>query len=424
MKSLVALFSLCLLFLSCTKEISTSLNSEMNIEDTLLSRYINSKVPVEVQSQLDILQIHQYKDSRGLVVMYSIPFKNEAGKSLYFDKRRNDGLIMQLELDASRRISRIRLSDISGKMLKHLGVYEDGRTYDIYSIVVSNVAAIGVATVINYWDASELAFFNYVLNPWTVLNPPSGATPDYLNLEYVLPDNSGSNQPPLVTGIEVIEVEYYFGPHEPADIREIFNCFDNLSSTGATYTMTLNTDVPVNSNPNMMVDPYDGFSPGHVFITLTKTNGPQSITKSFGFYPRSSGLSASTGSTPSTIVNDFNHEINASLTMSNLSAGDFNLIKQTAINNATLDYNLSQNNCTDYALKVFNSVRPSSNRIETETAFVSVPFLIDRVPINQSPQKLFKTLNNMKSSGGAEANAITINTTRNYKSPNTPGECQ
>ena len=52
--------------------------------------------------------------------------------------------------------------------------------------------------------------------------------------------------------------------------------------TGAVYSAKLCVDIPVNNDPLALLD---GTTPGHAFITVTKTNGSQSATLSFGFYP-------------------------------------------------------------------------------------------------------------------------------------------
>jgi len=88
---------------------------------------------------------------------------------------------------------------------------------------------------------------------------------------------------PAPTDVENPEV-FDFSNSEPSiDLQKYFNCFDHISDNGATYSIKLCTDLPVNSNPNALVT--TSLTPGHAFLTLTKSNGGQSITQSFGFYP-------------------------------------------------------------------------------------------------------------------------------------------
>ena len=140
------------------------------------------------------------------------------------------------------------------------------------------------------------------------------------------------------------------------DLAAFFTCLTAIPDAGATYSMTLCTDLPENSNPDAILN--SSFSPGHTFITLTKTNGNTSGSLSFGFYPNSSALSAINIPVPSMIQNDGNtgHEYNASITLHNLSVATFQDIQTRAINAANAhSYILTEYNCTNYALDLFNS---------------------------------------------------------------------
>ncbi len=207
-------------------------------------------------------------------------------------------------------------------------------------------------------------------------------------------------------------------------MAKIFKCFDLVpSGPNATFTITLNADLPSNKDESI---PFviDG-NPGHTFLTITKTNGTQAITQSFGFYPASAPKSLGLGNVDSKIVNDKNHEINASIMM-NINEASFNLLKANAIYWATLDYNLESNNCADFGINLFNLAR-STTPITTQPFFVYIPLPTApyslNATMNKSPQKLFSKLNEMKTTGHPEAGNIVINRTHGTESGLSQGEC-
>ncbi len=60
------------------------------------------------------------------------------------------------------------------------------------------------------------------------------------------------------------------------DINKMMKCFENIPNAGATYQVKLCVDVPVNDNPSTL---WTGLKKaGHAFITMTKTNGSESVT--------------------------------------------------------------------------------------------------------------------------------------------------
>lgn len=95
--------------------------------------------------------------------------------------------------------------------------------------------------------------------------------------------------------------------------------------------------------------------PGHTFLTLTKSNGSQSITQSIGFYP-----STSSTITPGCFKDNGTpnnpHEYNASLTINNAPKSAFDNVVQVLLTHQHDTYNLYTNNCTNVALNAFNSI--------------------------------------------------------------------
>jgi hypothetical protein len=161
-------------------------------------------------------------------------------------------------------------------------------------------------------------------------------------------------EPYWTTTIEPTEVEISSSP--VTSLPAMFKCFDRVPNAGATYSVKICADLPVNSDPSIIIT--SGLVPGHAFISMTKTNGTESVTQSFGFYPVTSWVSIFNTAIDSKLVDDGGHEYNASMEMTNISALDFQTLQNYAINKGTtLKYDLNDYNCTDYALEVFNSIR-------------------------------------------------------------------
>lgn len=202
-------------------------------------------------------------------------------------------------------------------------------------------------------------------------------------------------------------------PSAKVDINKIMKCFDNIPNVGATFSVKLCVDVPNNSNPDELWN----FSKraGHTFITMTKTNGSQSITQSFGFYPNTGVKAADFGGTNSAIKNDGlpplgRSEYNASLTMPNLTATQFQTLINTSKSRSAFQYDLDDNNCAHFGVDVLNSIRGTSQINSVgKTANVYVPpasFI--PVQFTQSPSGLYQKLVALKNAGGVDAPNIEI----------------
>lgn len=225
-----------------------------------------------------------------------------------------------------------------------------------------------------------------------------------------------------------VEAEYIYNI-PVVDVRKYFNCFDQIPSAGASYTVQLCVDVPINSNPAASMN-FSATNSGHSFLVVTKTNGGQSITQVFGYYPATKlSLLDPFSPVPSTIKNNGTQEINGSLTM-NITADQFANLKSSAIAISTRPYALNSSNCTDYALGVFNAARSSPLVLDpyvlTEPGIVisgankSAGFT---VTIPNSPQQLFAKLNTMKIRQSPESPNIQIDLSHKLKSPASHGEC-
>ena len=206
------------------------------------------------------------------------------------------------------------------------------------------------------------------------------------------------------------------------NVKNVFNCFDLVPDAGATYSIKLCVDVPVNSHPEAMFTLSPNVSPGHTFLVMTKTNGNNSVTQAFGFYP-GEAISAltPTGTVASAIKDNGGHEVNMSLSM-NISATQFGTAKARAIADAGNGYSLTGYNCTSYGMDVFNSVRTSP--IGCDPIMVMLPGVPDAtVAIQQSPQALFEVLNSMRLGNGPETGNIRMDLSGGTSAPGSHGEC-
>lgn len=222
------------------------------------------------------------------------------------------------------------------------------------------------------------------------------------------------------------EAEYIYDIPE-IDVWKFFNCFDQVPSSGANYTIKLCVDIPSNNNPQAS-STSSGSSAGHTFLTITKSNGASKITQSFGFYPKSEpSFLDPFGSVSSTIKDNGGNEYNAAIEM-NISQSQFDLIKNNAISKSTLQYNLGNYNCTNYAMDVFNSIRSTPITISPYKIYLGDPNPYgtsgpNTISIEKSPQMLFVKLQEMKTSNSTEAPKIEIDQTHNSLSPTSHGEC-
>lgn len=257
--------------------------------------------------------------------------------------------------------------------------------------------------------------------------PPSDPAPaPYAPVDPTFPSLSHNLGGPTSQAYD-LEPEYIFGL-QVIDIRKYFNCFDQVPSAGATYSVQLCADLPINNNPNASMN-FSGVNAGHTFLVVTKANSGVSITQAFGYYPQSKpSILNPFAPIPGVIKNNGTQEINGAISMS-LTADQFNILKTNAITLSSKPYVLDASNCTDYALNVFNSVRA--------TPIVLSPYIVNEpgiimsgapasngftVTVTNSPQQLFQKLTQMKANN-AESSNIQLDLSHNFMSPASHGEC-
>lgn len=227
---------------------------------------------------------------------------------------------------------------------------------------------------------------------------------DENQFEYLEPDPQGGSGGSYEIYLDILFDYSNSGP--AIDLQKYFNCFDIIPDNGATYSIKLCADLPDNSNPDIVVV---GVTPGHAFLTITKTNGSQSVTQSFGFYPQSGPLSVFGVGVNSKIVDDgkagFEHEVNASISMDNISQLGFNAVKNLALGYVnSLQYDLDVFNCADYALDCFNFIRSSQIIVPDSQYPIGFPI----INYGTTPNGIYKNLKEMKDTNHPEAANIQI----------------
>ncbi len=173
-----------------------------------------------------------------------------------------------------------------------------------------------------------------------------------------------------------------------------------MPDNGATSTITLYTDIPVDNDHTKLFD-WEVGAPGHVFITITKQNGIQRVSQNLGFYPidrKKVGMTYQPED--GKFIDNEGHEFNASIKM-DLSTDDLqktlNEIRRLA---GVVKYDLDDYNCTDLSLDIFNVTRTE----KLEVPLYQIPS--GKSVGSRTPNGLYYKLHQMKAAGHPEANNI------------------
>jgi hypothetical protein len=190
------------------------------------------------------------------------------------------------------------------------------------------------------------------------------------------------------------------------NLKDKIDCFKNVPDNSNTnYSAKLCTDLPNNNNPNALVG---SDKVGHAFVTITKTNGNIKISQTFGFYPQIGYKSLIGSDVPSQIQDDgeSNHQYDASLSY-NLDKNNFDLILNAALSYSNRQYNLSEFNCTDFALSVINA--GISNKIVVNDWIVNSSYYANGYGYSSTtnygttPSGLYKKINELKNNANPNA---------------------
>ena len=176
------------------------------------------------------------------------------------------------------------------------------------------------------------------------------------------------------------------------NLAAYLKCFSNIPDAGASYTITLLVDLPVNDDPTQVFNQATG-AVGHCFLGITKSGSAQSVTQYFGF-TSTQALSAIVGSvTPGKVVDNGGHKYNGLLSIP-VNAGQFSLAINKIQGLSNSNYDINKFNCVDFSLSVVNSFRPT-------TPIIPVPAQMPGGGLSiNTPQGLYLVLQHIQNAGG------------------------
>jgi len=211
----------------------------------------------------------------------------------------------------------------------------------------------------------------------------------------------GYSDPDILSDV-ITEISFEDDTNPAIELEKYVKCFSNLPDDGATFEISIFADLPVNSDPYKLFDLSTGAT-GHAFVQLKKTYNGTVIQQNIGFYP-STGWKSIEANAPvnSKLVDNAGHEFNASLTVS-VDATHFQSAVNAALYEGKAKYDIDNNNCTDFALNVFNAAAP---------LLLSIPLY--HLPggmygeFSNTPQGLYNQLKSLSSKGGYEGGNIEI----------------
>lgn len=175
------------------------------------------------------------------------------------------------------------------------------------------------------------------------------------------------------------------------DVKKYINCFGTIPDAGATFTITIATDIPVDGDPSQFFN-WNEATPGHTYIELYKLNNTGLVSQNIGFYPNTPWKTATGGNIASKIADDAGHEYNARYTIS-LSASQFQAALNAVQTYSARDYNIAGFNCTDFALAVFNAAGGNLNIPKYEIPGFNTP------GGSNTPQGVYNQLQSMEAAG-------------------------
>ena len=216
--------------------------------------------------------------------------------------------------------------------------------------------------------------------------------------------NNNTNGGISTTSSIQIDYDSYIS-HPAIDIAKYLNCFGSVPDVGANCSITIYTDIPVNGDPSLFFNWQTG-SPGHTFLSFSKSNMGQSVQQVFGWYPAQSWEAMTT---PAPIdgkfVDDANHEFNASLTISVTPQQLQSAITEVLYLSHSIKYDVDEYNCTDFALEIFNLVREPRDAIEIPMYDIPGGMAPNGTA---TPNGLYDKLKDMKDANGADAANINL----------------
>jgi hypothetical protein len=229
------------------------------------------------------------------------------------------------------------------------------------------------------------------------------------------PNGGGNGDGPANDNTILVDFETY-DENPEIDIEKYINCFSNIPDAGATCSIELFTDIPVDSDPNKIFD-IGTRSPGHTFIQIKKSNGNQSAIQNIGFYPKSGFKTILTNApVDGKFVDNGMHEYNASLFKSlNPEALNSTLVKIQQLARF-IKYDVDDYNCTDFALDVFNKTGYNIN-IPLYDIPGNYPSTGTRMPVG-----VYNKLRHLKTTNDPQAAYINMDFQKGFTA-NSSGPC-
>ena len=414
------LFFLLVVFIlsGCKKSVEIGHEDQQNTAVDQAKKFLQANITGDEFGMLDWTRAIFYKKQNKIEII-SIPSRNSSDKKsayVFLKENKLSGNWVSLEIGTNDlKYKKIVSQSFKSDRVGIVSLKENGfvNSIDVYEngILVTQIATR--SSVLVYVPASVsgpnltvllLAQLLGVGSPdWT-----SGFLVDENNFEYLEPEPQGEGG----GGYDIyVDILFNYDDKPSIDLQKFFNCFNNVPDNGATYTIKLCADLPVDGNPWPVVNV---LTPGHAFLTVTKTNGSQSVTQSFGFYPISGIRSIFNSSCPSKFIDDGDHEFEASISMA-LSQSQFNTFKSVALNYTNnTDYDIDDFNCADFALNCFNSNRSGSDFLEIPDTYRTI------VNYGTTPNGIYEKLKDMKDNNHPEAANIFVGKTN---APTSHGEC-
>jgi hypothetical protein len=182
-----------------------------------------------------------------------------------------------------------------------------------------------------------------------------------------------------------------------------FKAFDSVQGA-AKHEFMLCADIPDNTDPDRL---HVKDETGHVFLTLSKFLGTDTVHIVFGFYPRRPASSILFKNVRCEILDNGNRDYDVHI-RKQIDAEEFELMLETAVTLTNRKYNLNKYNCYDYALELVNSL-PGIEKLQPR--HIKFPFIFGR---GGSPCDLYRDLEKLKSTNSYWSPFISFGT---FKAP-------
>lgn len=425
----VILSSFALIGISCSKQEVLEQNISTVDSAALQINYI-TKIKNNLQDSLsandfmtiDFSKVYKSKDVRSKNYFVRLTFKGKKISSdfilLQTDSAGNilKGRIVKVtfdtSIDAKANIA-VASTTLNGKETRYLKNAQKNRITSNNSkqdrvLANSNESSMLAAeepvgeqtlpdvVVTGYIYDNPAPFYWYCFNE--IIDTNGGGTYTYGAYET---SAGGGSSPNGVYADEVAQISYEDATQPSIDITKYVKCFSLLSNVGATFKITIYSDIPVNDDPNKLFDFSTGAC-GHSFLQFSKSNGANIIQQDIGFYPESGWKSVANSSVTSKLVDNSGHEYNASLTIT-VNATQFQNALNKMQGESHMRYDIDDFNCTDFALSVFNAAASQHLYIPRR----HIPNGTFGTESN-TPQGLYIELENLQKNGGYPGGQISI----------------